>query len=65
MAAPSCWRCAKKLSGTNHYPADENNLCNWAMRCLLVQDEDRLILIDNGIGGQARHKIPQTFLPER
>jgi len=31
-------------------PADENNLCNWAMRCLLVQEENRLILIDNGIG---------------
>jgi len=32
------------------YPADENNLCNWAMRCLLVIDGDRKILIDNGIG---------------
>jgi glyoxylase-like metal-dependent hydrolase (beta-lactamase superfamily II) len=32
------------------YPADENNLCNWAMRCLLVVDGDRKILIDNGIG---------------
>jgi glyoxylase-like metal-dependent hydrolase (beta-lactamase superfamily II) len=31
-------------------PADENNLCNWAMRCLLVDTGDRLILIDNGIG---------------
>lgn len=31
-------------------PADENNLCSWAMRCLLVEDEERLILIDNGIG---------------
>lgn len=31
-------------------PADENNLCNWAMRCLLIEDEGRLILIDNGIG---------------
>ena len=31
-------------------PADENNLCNWAMRCLLVETGDRLILIDNGIG---------------
>ncbi|OKL41435.1 MBL fold metallo-hydrolase [Pontibacter flavimaris] len=31
-------------------PADENNLCTWAMRCLLVEDGDRLILIDNGIG---------------
>lgn len=31
-------------------PADENNLCNWAMRCLLVEDGNRLILIDTGIG---------------
>jgi glyoxylase-like metal-dependent hydrolase (beta-lactamase superfamily II) len=31
-------------------PADENNLCNWAMRCLLVEAGGRLILIDNGIG---------------
>jgi len=31
-------------------PADENNLCNWAMRCLLIEDGERLILIDNGIG---------------
>lgn len=31
-------------------PADENNLCNWAMRCLLVHDGNRLILIDTGIG---------------
>lgn len=32
------------------YPADENNLCNWAMRCLLVVEGDRKVLIDNGIG---------------
>lgn len=31
-------------------PADQNNLCNWAMRSLLVVDGDRKILIDNGIG---------------
>ena len=31
-------------------PADENNMCSWAMRCLLVEDGERLILIDNGIG---------------
>ncbi len=29
---------------------DENNLCNWAMRCLLIEDGNKLILIDNGIG---------------
>jgi glyoxylase-like metal-dependent hydrolase (beta-lactamase superfamily II) len=31
-------------------PADETNMCTWAMRCLLVEDGERLILIDNGIG---------------
>ena len=31
-------------------PADANNLCTWAMRCLLVEDSDRLTLIDTGIG---------------
>jgi glyoxylase-like metal-dependent hydrolase (beta-lactamase superfamily II) len=31
-------------------PADEKNLCTWAMRCLLLEDGNKLILIDNGIG---------------
>ncbi len=31
-------------------PADENNMCSWAMRCLLIQEGNRLILIDNGMG---------------
>ena len=31
-------------------PADENNMCTWAMRCLLIEDGNQLILIDNGIG---------------
>lgn len=29
---------------------DENNMCTWAMRCLLIEDGNRLILVDNGIG---------------
>lgn len=36
---------------------DENNLCNWAMRCLLVEDGNRLILIDNGIGQKQSEKF--------
>lgn len=32
------------------HPADADNLCTWAMRCLLVETGGRLILIDNGIG---------------
>ena len=31
-------------------PSDDNNLCNWALRSLLIEDGKRLILIDNGIG---------------
>ncbi len=37
--------------------ADENNLCNWAMRCLLVEDGNRIILIDNGIGDKQSQKF--------
>ncbi len=29
---------------------DDKNLCTWAMRCLLIEEGDRLILIDTGIG---------------
>ena len=38
-------------------PADEKNLCTWAMRCLLIEDGDRLILIDNGIGNKQDEKF--------
>ncbi|MBX5437985.1 MAG: MBL fold metallo-hydrolase [Thermoflavifilum sp.] len=38
-------------------PADENNRCTWAMRCLLVEDGNRLILIDNGIGNKQDAKF--------
>src|SRR6478672_5086353 len=31
-------------------PADENNMCTWAMRCLLLEHGNRLILVDTGIG---------------
>lgn len=38
-------------------PADENNLCSWAMRCLLIEDGNRLILVDNGIGDKQDAKF--------
>ena len=38
-------------------PADDKNLCTWAMRCLLVEDGDRLILIDNGIGDKQNDRF--------
>jgi len=39
-----------KVLWSKAYPCDEKNLCNWSMRCLLVVDGERKILIDNGIG---------------
>lgn len=38
-------------------PSDENNLCTWAMRCLLVEEGNRLVLIDNGIGDKQDAKF--------
>ncbi|MBS1638043.1 MAG: MBL fold metallo-hydrolase [Bacteroidetes bacterium] len=38
-------------------PADENNMCSWAMRCLLIQDGKRLILVDNGMGDKQDAKF--------
>ena len=38
-------------------PADENNMINMAMRCLLIEDGNRLILIDNGIGNKQDAKF--------
>jgi glyoxylase-like metal-dependent hydrolase (beta-lactamase superfamily II) len=38
-------------------PADENNMCNWAMRCLLIEDGNRLILVDNGLGDKQDDKF--------
>ena len=38
-------------------PADNRNLCTWAMRCLLIEDGNQLILIDTGIG----NKQSETF----
>ena len=38
-------------------PADSNNMCNWAMRSLLIEQNDRLILIDTGIGNKQSEKF--------
>jgi len=42
-------------------PADDNNLCTWAMRSLLIEDGDRLILIDNGIGDKQDDKFLRHY----
>lgn len=38
-------------------PPDENNMCSWAMRCLLVQEGNHIMLIDNGMGKKQSDKF--------
>lgn len=44
-------------------PADENNMCTWAMRCLLVETAGRKILIDTGLGNKQDEKFRSHFYP--
>ncbi len=37
--------------------ADEQNMCSWAMRCMLIEDGNRLMLIDTGIGDKQSEKF--------
>ena len=42
-------------------PADDNNMCTWALRCLLVEDGNRLLLVDTGIGSKQDDKFRGHF----
>lgn len=44
-------------------PADENNLCTWAMRCMLIVDGERRILIDTGMGHKQSEKFFSHYYP--
>ncbi len=44
-------------------PADANNLCDWAMRCLLVEEGNRLVLIDCGLGNKQSEKFFSYYEP--
>lgn len=38
-------------------PADDRNLCSWAMRLLLIEDGKQLILVDTGMGDKQSEKF--------
>ena len=44
-------------------PPDANNLCTWAMRCLLIEDGNRLTLIDCGLGNKQSEKFFSYYEP--
>lgn len=37
--------------------ADEKNLCSWAMRCMLIENGNQLILVDTGLGNKQDQKF--------
>jgi glyoxylase-like metal-dependent hydrolase (beta-lactamase superfamily II) len=43
------------------YPADKNNLCQFALRNLLIETENRLVLIDTGIGNKQDEKFYKHY----
>ena len=49
-----------KSMWTKLNPPDDNNLCTWAMRCLLVEYDDRLVL-ETTITGVGRAKIEHAY----
>ncbi len=52
-----------KRMWANMNPPDENNMCTWAMRALLVETEGRKILVDTGIGNKQDAKFRAHFEP--
>ncbi len=44
-------------------PADDNNMCTWSMRSLLIEEEDRKILVDTGMGTKQSEKFRSFFHP--
>lgn len=44
-------------------PADTNNLIDMSLRCMLIEDGDRLILIDNGTGDKQSEKFFSYYYP--
>lgn len=44
-------------------PPDENNLCTWSMRCLLIDTGERKILVDTGVGTKQDPRFRSHFLP--
>jgi glyoxylase-like metal-dependent hydrolase (beta-lactamase superfamily II) len=42
-------------------PSDTNNMCDWAMRSLIIENENRLILLDTGIGDKQEDKFFSHF----
>ncbi|GAB3935612.1 MBL fold metallo-hydrolase [Larkinella terrae] len=52
-----------KTLWSKHNPADDRNLCTWAMRCLLVENGNRLLLVDTGMGDKQDARFFSFYEP--
>ncbi len=50
-----------KVNWQKYYPPEKNGLCKWVMRCLLIIDEERKILIDTGPGTKLSPQIIEQY----
>lgn len=50
-----------KTLWSKYQEADEQNRVTWAMRCLLIEKDDKLILIDTGVGDKQDEKFFSHF----
>ncbi len=52
-----------KVLWQKKYPANENNLATWAMRCLLIDDGNNKVLVDTGMGDKQDEKFFSYYSP--
>jgi glyoxylase-like metal-dependent hydrolase (beta-lactamase superfamily II) len=45
-------------------PSDEQNLCTWALRCLLVEEGNTRLLIDSGMGDKQDERFFSHYEPQ-
>jgi glyoxylase-like metal-dependent hydrolase (beta-lactamase superfamily II) len=61
MDGGACFGVVPKSIWSKHVPCDENNMIMMSSRCLLIDTDDRRILIDTGLGDKQSEKYYSYF----
>ena len=61
MDGGACFGVVPKSIWSRHVPCDDNNMINLSSRCLLIDTDDRRILIDTGLGNKQSEKYYSYF----
>jgi len=57
----ACFGIVPKSLWEKKYPADEKNLVNMSMRCMLLKDGNRTVLIDCGMGDKMEPRLLKHY----